>query len=313
MSKLIEQLLNGSQRAVARLISMLENEEPETGSILKELYPHTGRAHLVGITGPPGAGKSSLSDQLIKEWRRQNKTVGVIAIDPTSTFTGGAILGDRIRMVDNATDPGVFIRSMGTRGSLGGMSKGVYDAVKVLDAYGMDYILIETVGVGQSEIDIVKVADSTVVVMVPGLGDDIQAIKAGIMEIADIFVVNKADREGTERLIKDLDMMVALRTQESDRKIPIMPTIATTGQGIKELVTEMGNHWQYLHTSGALKIKRRERIKQEIMDLLNKEITKYIENRINHETYLDEFIEKVENRELDPYSVAEKIFKQEIQ
>jgi len=312
MSKLIDQLLNGSQRAVARLISMLENEDPETGSILKELYPYTGRAHLVGITGPPGAGKSSISDQLIKEWRRNNKTVGVIAVDPTSTFTGGAILGDRIRMVDNATDPGVFIRSMGTRGSLGGMSKGVYDAVKVLDAYGMDYILIETVGVGQSEIDIVKVADTTVVVMVPGLGDDIQAIKAGILEIADIFVVNKADREGTERAIKDLEMMAAWRTQDNDRKIPIIPTIATTGKGTKELVAELENHWQYLQSSGILKLKRRERLKQEIMGLLNKEISRYIENRINHKAYLDEFIEKVENRELDPYSVAEQIFQREI-
>lgn len=313
MSKLVEQLLNGSQRAVARLITMLEDEDPETGAILQELYPHTGRAHLVGITGPPGAGKSSLSDQLIKEWRKQNKTVGVIAVDPTSTFTGGAILGDRIRMVDSATDPGVFIRSMGTRGSLGGMSEGVYDAVKVLDAYGMDYILIETVGVGQSEIDIVKVADSTIVVMVPGLGDDIQAIKAGILEIGDILVVNKADRDGAERLVKDLELMVGFRSHALNRSIPVIKTVATTGEGLTELTAELSNHWDYLVSSGELETKRRERIKQEILGLVKKEITDYLEKKINHQAYLDEFIEQVAKKELDPYKVADKIFRQEIQ
>ena len=230
---------NGSRRALARAITIVEDERDGFEDVMKEIYHHTGRAQVIGITGAPGAGKSTLSDALIKQFRKQGKTVGIVAIDPTSPFSGGAILGDRIRMNDLTLDKGVYIRSMGTRGSLGGLSRKTADAVKLMDAFGLDVILIETVGVGQSEVDIVKNADTTLVVLVPGLGDDIQAIKAGILEIGDVFCINKCDRDGADRLNVEIEMMLDLGEAQNWRP-PIERTIANKDQGVAEVVAALG-------------------------------------------------------------------------
>ncbi len=233
---LVDRLLAGDRRAVARLISLVENGAPESREALAALFPHTGHAHIVGITGSPGSGKSTLVNQLAKVFRRQGATVGIVAVDPTSPFSGGAILGDRIRMQDLCGDPGVFIRSMATRGALGGLARATSDVVKVLDAFGKDVILVETVGVGQDEVDIAKAAHTTIVVEAPGMGDDIQAIKAGVMEIADILVVNKADREGAERTVAALEMMLDLNGHPAcGWQTPVLKTVATQDEGIADL------------------------------------------------------------------------------
>src|SRR5437763_10762454 len=252
----IEQLRAGDARALARAISVVENHSPGWSELLKALFPHTGRARILGLTGPPGAGKSTLVDQLARYYRKQNHTVGIIAVDPTSPYTGGAILGDRIRMQEHFSDPGIYIRSMATRGSLGGLARTTADIAMVLDASGRDIVMIETVGVGQDEVDIVRVADITVVILVPGMGDDVQSIKAGIMEIADIFVINKSDHEGAERVEREIRALQSLATRVDNWTPPIIKTVATEGTGISELAVAIRHYEEYMEKHDLLSRRR---------------------------------------------------------
>lgn len=246
MSVLVERFLAGDRRALARLISLVENERPEGLEAVNRLHGRTGRARIVGFTGPPGAGKSTLVDRVARELRRRDLTLGIVAVDPTSPFSGGAILGDRIRMNELSEDRGVFIRSMGTRGALGGLALATENVINLLDAFGKDVVIVETVGVGQSEVDIVKTADTSVVVEVPGLGDGIQAIKAGIFEIGDLFVVNKADRDGTDRLVMELTTMLHLGSSATGRIPPVLTCVASSGTGVDAVVEAVLDHWRYL-------------------------------------------------------------------
>lgn len=304
---LVSEALSGSVRALAKLITMVENELPGAVEALQQLYPKTGHAYIIGITGPPGSGKSTLTDKITKQLRKKEYTVGIVAVDPTSPFTGGALLGDRLRMQDVTNDAGVFVRSMATRGTLGGLSKATADTIKILDAFGKDFILIETVGVGQDEVDIVKTADTTLLISVPGLGDEIQALKAGIMEIGDIFVVNKADREGADRLVTELSLMLDLSPTTSPWRPPVIKTIAPTGEGVPELIEKILEHQQFLRSGQGLSKKRSERARGEIINLIEQEISKYIHKMLKYDLTFDEVIEQVVARKKDPYSFAHKV------
>ncbi|MFQ5846484.1 MAG: methylmalonyl Co-A mutase-associated GTPase MeaB [Candidatus Methylomirabilales bacterium] len=302
-----ERVRQGDVRAMARLMSLIEDDSREATSALKGIYPFTGRAFIVGITGPPGSGKSTLTDQLTQEFRRGGREVGIVAVDPTSPFTGGAILADRIRMQRHSLDTGVFIRSMATRGHLGGLAKATNDVVNVLDAAGKDVIFIETVGVGQDEVEVVKAAHTSVVVIVPGLGDDIQAIKAGILEIADIFVVNKADREGAEKAVTELQAMMALGPGRSDWSPPIMKTVAIQGKGIAELAEGILVHQTHLDRAGSRQTRQRERSRALFLELLQEQVTRHLLERATANGTLEQTIDRIARRELDPYSAVEEL------
>jgi LAO/AO transport system kinase len=304
---LVRGVLDGSARAIGRAISEVERDARSVPEILRRLFPRTGRARILGITGPPGAGKSTLVQRLAQAYRKAGRRVGIVAVDPSSPFTGGAILGDRIRMSEIYTDPGVFIRSMATRGALGGLARATSDAVDVLDAAGFDPIFIETVGVGQDEVDIVRAADTVAVVLVPGLGDDIQAIKAGILEIADVFVVNKAEREGADRAVAELSMMLDFAGHLPWRP-PIVKTSAPTGSGVAEAVAALDAHGEHLAASGEGARRRAVRARSRLVALLDDRFHRAVEARAPEPNGLEEAVSAVAERREDPYSAASRLF-----
>ncbi len=308
MHELVERLTNGDRRAAARIISLVENDAPEKEQLLQELFPYTGRSFIVGVTGSPGAGKSSLVDSLAGYYRKQGLTIGIIAVDPTSPFSGGAILGDRIRMQDHALDKGVFIRSMGTRGSLGGLARATKEAIKVLDAYGRDVILVETVGVGQSELDIMATADTTMVVLNPGTGDSIQTIKAGIMEIADIFVVNKCDRDGADKMAAEVEAMLDLgHGQNPNWRPPVVKTSTLDGRGIGELVQKLAQHREFAEQFGELATRRAAQLKAEVSEIVEHNLKKMLWNRVGASSEMTQLLADAANRKVDPYTIARRV------
>ncbi|QFU82918.1 methylmalonyl Co-A mutase-associated GTPase MeaB [Natronorubrum aibiense] len=332
---LLEGLLEGEHRALARVISKIENRSPGYRELVSALYAHTGDADVVGITGSPGAGKSTLVDKLAETYRERGETVGVIAIDPSSPFSGGAVLGDRIRMASSVGDMDVFVRSMSARGTLGGLSTATADAVKAMDAFGKDKIIIETVGAGQNEIDIVRTADTVAVLVPPGSGDDIQTLKAGILEIADVFVVNKADRPGADRTVQELQEMIHLGSggglgaggtghhgadamgdaddwgdtadEEQRWTTPIVETIATNGDGVETFIEELANHQTYLIDSGTHAQKVRQRYAEEIRTLLREDVHDILEDELAAAGGIDDLAEAVRNGETDPYTIADEL------
>lgn len=307
----VNKLISGDKRTAAKLITLIENDGEGKTELLSQIYPHTGAAHVIGITGSPGAGKSSLTDELIGQARRQDMKVGVIAVDPTSPISGGALLGDRIRMQEHALDRNVFIRSMGTRGCLGGLARATNDVVKVLDAYGCQVILIETVGVGQSELDIMHYADTTLVVLNPGGGDQIQTIKAGIMEIADIFVINKSDLGGTKRMVTDIEQMLDMSPRfQSGWVPPVMVTSTLTKEGLEELWLSIREHFHSLRQNDVLNDHLRSRANMELMDLVEEELRKSVMDYFNCNDNVHHVLKDLTDRKTDPYTAARSIVKQ---
>ncbi len=304
---LVERARKGDARAVARLISLVEDASPLLREVMAGLAPYTGNAQIVGITGSPGVGKSTSTSAMVKELRAAGKRVGVLAVDPSSPFSGGALLGDRVRMQDHATDPDVYIRSMASRGHLGGLSWSTPQALRVLDAAGCDVVLVETVGVGQSEVEIAGLADTTLVLLAPGMGDGIQAAKAGILEIGDVYVVNKADREGAEQVRRDLRNMIALADrQEESWKPPIVLTVAQVGQGVDEVVAAIEDHRAWMESSGELERRRVRRARDEI-EAIAVTALRQRWGDVHARTELDELAEQVAAGESDPYAAADKL------
>ena len=308
---LSQRVLDGDPRALARAISLIEDESAAGAELVRHIFPRTGQAYLIGITGAPGSGKSTLVDRLTTEIRKTSKTVGIVAVDPTSPFTGGAILGDRVRMQAHAGDDGVFIRSMATRGHLGGLARATSEVALVLDAAGKDVVIIETVGVGQDEIDIVRTADISVVTVVPGSGDEVQALKAGIMEIADIFVVNKADREGADRTVASIETNLSLQTfGPNEWRPPILKTEATTGKGIPDLLESIQRF--RVHTTAAQGQRRRVRAEFRLRELLARRFLQHVEERVLDAGEFDRFLDRIAMREVDPYTAVDEIMKRAI-
>jgi LAO/AO transport system kinase len=320
MHELSKRVLEKDVRAVARVLRLADDRVGPYLDVLRELFAETGQAYVVGVTGNPGSGKSTLCDRLIQEYRKQGKTVAVIAVDPTSPFSGGAILGDRIRMQRHAEDPGVFIRSVATRGHLGGLSRSARDMVRVLDAYGAEVVLVETVGVGQDELEITRTAHSTLVVTCPGMGDEVQAIKAGILECADVFGVNKADREGADGAVRDLELMIALGSEaraagargrrsdeaNAERWIPpIVRAIATRGEGVPELVSALEQHKTWLERTETGRSRRRERLAEEVRDGLREALVEAAVQELG--PTIEEAVRRVDAREIDPYTATENL------
>lgn len=340
-NRLIEDFNAGNPAALARVVSIVENHRDGFEQILGSLHSRTGRAKRIGLTGPPGAGKSTITALLVKSFRDQGLRVGVIAVDPTSPFTGGALLGDRVRMENVALDSGVFIRSMATRGSLGGLAAATREVADVLDAFGFDILLIETVGVGQSELDVARTADSTLLVLVPESGDSIQTLKAGVMEVADIFVVNKADRPGADRLRNDVELMLGLRKGVSFGNVPahhgvelkrvnparaareaaaaanpiewtppVLNAIATRQEGIAEIVTALDRHFGYLQQSGTLRTRRRERLRERVMDVVERKVSDRLWKDARTKAWLEEQLHSVEEGTATPFAVADQLLRQ---
>jgi LAO/AO transport system kinase len=303
---LIEQLRSGDPRALARAISTVENRAPGWSELLKAAFPHSGHARILGLTGPPGAGKSTLVDQLARHYRKEKRTVGIIAVDPTSPYTGGAILGDRIRMQEHFSDPGIYIRSMATRGSLGGLARTTADVATVLDAAGRDLIMIETVGVGQDEVDIVRLADVTIVILVPGMGDDVQTIKAGIMEIADIFVINKSDREGAERVEREIRALQSLAVRGDSWTPPIVKTVASDGVGIAELAAAIRDYETYLQKENLILQKKAQNWQDRLLEMLRDALLERVREQLGNGAVAGYAAEIAEHKR-DPYELVEEI------
>lgn len=311
--EIVQGVLKGDRRSIAKAITIIENSMPEAQELIAQIFPHTGKAHIIGLTGAGGAGKSTLIEKIVREYRRNGKTVGVIAVDPTSPFTGGAFLGDRIRMQELSTDEGVYIRSMATRNYAGGISKATKDAAKILDAAGKDVVIVETAGAGQSEVEIVKVAQTIVVMHAPGLGDEIQAIKAGIMEIADIFVVNKADRENANMTTIDIQTMLQMSNKKGGWKPPVLKTVALTGEGVPELIEKLEEHRCFLEgdTEGRKNLLR-TKAEAELQEAIKERISRALIDQLKREGKLDKLLREIVEKKIDPASAAEKLVKKAI-
>ena len=312
MNDLVEKVTNGDVRAVARLIRDVDDGMPEVRDVLKALYPYTGRAYIIGITGAPGVGKSTLVDQMVAHLRKRGKTVGVLAVDPTSPFSGGAILGDRVRMQRHSLDPDVFIRSLATRGHFGGLTQSTRSAIDILDAMGKDVILVETVGVGQDEVDVMRSAHTTVIVVIPGMGDDIQAIKAGILEVGDIFLINKSDREGTDNTLRDLRLMIEMDQGRFDRglwKPPILKVEAVFDKGVDDFLDAVDRHAQYLEqTAGGLKSRRSpDKVREEMVDMIKARLIEEVLDKLTESGDFDHAVDAIVKGDLDPYSACENL------
>jgi LAO/AO transport system kinase len=341
LDKLLNDFDAAKPAALARAISIVENERNDADDLLARLHTRVGKARRIGMTGPPGAGKSTTTTQLATLYRAAGLSVGIVAVDPTSPFTGGALLGDRIRMESVALDPGIYIRSLATRGSLGGLSAATRAVADVLDAFGFDRIIIETVGVGQSELDVARAVDSNIVILVPESGDAIQTLKAGLMEIADLFVVNKSDRPGADRVKTDLELMLGMRSGETMKNVPahhgvdlnvmnparvareaaareqteswvppVIKTVASKGEGIADLVTALDRHWRYLETSGALRVRRRQRLREQVLQIAESRLRRRVWNDPQLVAYLDQTIGALENGDVSPFRVADAVLEQ---